>query len=233
MTSRLSHRAGPGSFGQAIPALGEPQSRPGDPRFVTGLSQPSSLPIAYAGVLDSLSSDRTYSLATRPPPLPYVPAAARLSRPGEAEISSDISIANPADIPAEVTVTFLEQDKDNTDAPSVTPVLSPRQTRQLDNMPAALFGFSGASSAEGVLVFERISASSPTTPGTVTQQVDPIGSDGFFSRGFLLGLRQDSAFRSEVGIFTPPGSNVPAGTPISAGVARSRAPRGARSSTAV
>jgi len=281
MTSRLSHRSGPGSFGQAVPGIREPQSAPSESRFVTGLSQTdqfqsrlgavnssggfqnfqvllfggageilgesetlqlapgeqmrrdlsdlflaasgsgltaefrpapdSSLPIVYAEVLDSFSGDPTYSLAVRPTQLLYLPAVAGISGAGEPSLASDISIANPSELPAEVTVTFLEQDRDNTDAPSVTLTLSARETLQMEDALATLFGLSEASGAlkvetpstEGIVVSERISTHCSTSPGTVGQRVEPIGADGFFSRGSLLGLRQDKVFRSEVGLFNP------------------------------
>jgi hypothetical protein len=54
-----------------------------------------------------------------------------------------------------------------------------------------------------LVVSERISTSAANGVGTVGQQVDAIPDEGFFSRGSILGLRQDSAFRSNVGVFNP------------------------------
>ncbi|HEY6066818.1 MAG TPA: hypothetical protein VIY96_11725, partial [Thermoanaerobaculia bacterium] len=54
-----------------------------------------------------------------------------------------------------------------------------------------------------LVVSERISTPSANGTGTVGQQVDAIPDEGFFSRGSILGLRQDSSFRSNVGLFNP------------------------------
>src|SRR5262249_23236597 len=45
-----------------------------------------------------------------------------------------------------------------------------------------------------------------TTSGTVGQQVDPVAPDGLFSKGSLLGLQQNTAFRTNVGLFNPSSS---------------------------
>jgi hypothetical protein len=127
--------------------------------------------------------------------------------------TSDVSIANAADAPAVVTVTFLEHDRDNTASPATTFALAPRETRQMDDLLFTLFGRSetfGAlkiqtGPASALVVAERIATPSTTAPGTVGQQVDPVPAGQFFSRGALLGLREDASFRSNVGLFNPNG----------------------------
>lgn len=171
-----------------------------------------SCPLAYAAVVDNLSGDPTYFPAIRPSSLLYLPGVARVTGLGMTLFSSDISFANAGDSFATVTVTFLERERDNTiGAPSVTFALGPRETRQFDDALAELFGRSetyGAlkivsSTDAGILVSERISTASTTTGGTVGQQVDPVTASSLLERGSLLGLRQDSEFRSNVGLFNP------------------------------
>src|SRR5262249_1257010 len=127
---------------------------------------------------------------------------------------SDVSLANPNDTPATVTVTFLEHDKDNTSASSTTLTIPPHQTLQMDDALPTLFGLSetyGAlkiqtSNPSGLVGSERIYSPSLTTSGTVGQQVDPVAPDGLFSKGSLLGLQQNTAFRTNVGLFNPSSS---------------------------
>lgn len=189
----------PGSSGKGLTAELRPE--PG-----------SAAPVAYGVVADNRSGDPTYYPAISPARVLTLPGVARVTGVDYAFFVSDISFANPGETPANVTVTFLERDKDNSgEAPSVTFTLGPRQTRQMDDALLTLFGLSetfGALRVEtnaesGILVAERISTSSGAIPGTVGQQVDPILENGFFSRGSLLGLREDGSFRSNVGLYNP------------------------------
>jgi hypothetical protein len=160
----------------------------------------------------------------RPAQLLYLPGVARIPGAGGTYFLSDISLANPDDSPATVTVTFLEREKDNTSAPSTTFTLSPHQTRQMDDALLTLFGLSGTSGAlkiettgaSGLLVSERIYTPSSTIAGTVGQQVDAVTPEGLFSKGSLLGLRQDAAFRTNVGLFNPGPSGVTVNLALSA-----------------
>jgi hypothetical protein len=174
-------------------------------------------PLAYAGVVDNLSGDPTYLPALAPSRQLHLPGVARVTGVGLNFFSSDVSISNVAETPVSVRVGFLEREKDNSvGAPEVTLTLGPRETRQMDDVLAELFGANetfGAlrietDSPSGVLASGRIFTTSPTTPGTVGQQVDPIAPSGFLTRGSLLGLRQDHSYRSNVGLYNPDPSSV-------------------------
>jgi hypothetical protein len=173
----------------------------------------SSTPLAYAAVVDNLSGDPTFYPSLRPVPVLYLPGVARTSGVGDAFFASEVSISNASDAPTNVTVTFLERDRDNTASPAVSFLLGPRQTRFFEDFLWTLFGRTetyGALKIQGgpgsaLLAAERISTASATTPGSVGQQVDPLTPDGFFARASLLGLREDAAFRSNVGVFNPNG----------------------------
>jgi hypothetical protein len=110
-----------------------------------------------------------------------------------------------------VEVSFLEHDRDNSLAPSVILTIGPHQTLHIDDVLGSLFNLSetyGALAVESsdfakLVVSERISTASAAGPGTVGQQVDAIPDEGFFAHGSILGLRQDSGFRSNVGLFNP------------------------------
>ncbi len=176
------------------------------------VSAPGALaPLTYAAVTDNDSSDPTYYSALGPSPVQYVPGIAGVSGVGGAFFRSEISIANSGRGPAKVTVTFLEHDRDNSTAPTSTFVLGPSETLHADDALQTLFGVTetyGALEVEsdiapGVTVFERILTDATTTAGTVGQQVDAISAENLLSRGSLLGIRQDDAFRSNVGLVNP------------------------------
>lgn len=171
----------------------------------------SSVPFAYAAVVDNLSGDSTYYPAATPSSSLYLPGVARVTGYGGALFSSDVSFANAGGEMAAVEVTFLEHDRDNTAAPRVRFTLAPHETLQVDDALGSLFHLTetyGAIAVESsgsarIVVAERISTASATSAGTVGQQVDAISDEAFFAQGSVLGLRQDAEFRSNVGLFNP------------------------------
>lgn len=175
-------------------------------RPVSGLA-----PVAYAAVADNLSQDPTYYSAASPASEIYLPVVARVHGAGGTLFSSDVSLTNIGEAPELITATFLQSDLETATPLTITFTLDPFATRQMDDALGDLSGLSDAygslrleSSGGATLVAsERISTPSPTTPGTVGQQVDPVTPSGFFPRGSLLGLRQDSAFRSNIGLLNP------------------------------
>jgi PKD repeat protein len=174
-------------------------------------------PFAYAAVTDNASSDPTYYAASEPAPVQYVPAIASVSGAGGAHFQSELSIANGEGGLTSVTVTFLEHDRNNTSAPATTLVLAPFETLHSDDALNELFGKSetyGALKIEsdrspGVTVFQRISTGAALTEGTVGQQVDAVSAEDFTPNGTILGLRQDAAFRSNLGMVNPGNGNAP------------------------
>lgn len=170
----------------------------------------SAVPFAYASLADNQSGELTYFPSLRPSSLLFLPVISRVTGFGGALFSSEITISNASDSFAPVTMTFWERDRDNSSAARQTTIaLAPRETRAIPDAANALFGVSetfGAvkvESAVPIAIGERIWTSSPTTPGTVGQQVDPITTDALYTRASILGLRQDSAFRSNVGLVNP------------------------------
>jgi hypothetical protein len=172
----------------------------------------STSPNAYGAVVDNESGDPTYYPAIRPGPVVYLPGVARVTGLGLTTFASDISFANPSDDPVLLRVTFLEKEKDNsTGAPSTLFVVPGRSARQVDDALMELFGLSetfGALKVEcpaggSILVSERMFTVAANGAGTVGQQVDALSPDQFMSHGSVLGLRQDGAFRSNVGFFNP------------------------------
>ncbi len=172
----------------------------------------SLTPIAYAAVTDNASSDPTYYAALTPSPVQYLPGVAGITGFGGAFFRSEIAIANSGHAPARVTITFLEHDRNNTSgAPTTSVVLGPHQTLHTDDALQTLFGLTetyGAlrivsDASPGITVFERILTDATRTAGTVGQQVDAVAEEQVFARGSLLGIRQDDAFRTNVGLLNP------------------------------
>jgi PKD repeat protein len=170
----------------------------------------SGAPFAYATVVDNLSGDPTFYPAATPASSLYLPGVSRITGYNDSFFSSDVSIANVGAETATVEVSFLEHDRDNTYAPRVRFTIAPHESLQIEDALGSLFHVSetfGAlaieSDASELVVAERISTASAAGPGTVGQQVDAIADDRFFSHGSILGLRQDKAFRSNVGLFNP------------------------------
>src|SRR4029077_4239090 len=79
----------------------------------------STAPLGYTMVVDNLSGDPTYSPSPEPVSLTYLPAVARILGAGGSLWLTDVTVANPGDVPASVAVTFLEHDRDNTVTPPV------------------------------------------------------------------------------------------------------------------
>jgi hypothetical protein len=177
----------------------------------------STVPFAYATVADNLSGDPTYYAATYPATTMVLPVASRVTGGTGNRFLTDVSVTNVTGATVAVTVRFLEHDRDNSaGSPTATLTLLPGQTRQMDDALGSLFAVdetygsleleSGAASS--IVVSERVYTTSATTAGTVGQQVDPVAPDGFFTSGSLLGLQQNTNFRSNVGLFNPQGSPV-------------------------
>jgi len=168
-------------------------------------------PLAYAAVTDNASSDPTYYAASAAAPVVFVPGIARITGIGGAFFSSELSIANCTGQPMSVKVTFLEHDRDNFSAPSTTLLLAPRETLRSADALDELFGLSEtygalrieANTTPGVAVFERILTTAGSGTGTVGQQVDALSMESLIGGGALLGVRNDDAFRTNVGLLNP------------------------------
>jgi hypothetical protein len=183
-------------------------------------------PLAYAAVTDNVSSDPTYYAAVVASPVLFVPGIAAITGLHNAKFRSELAIANATGEPATVTVSFLEHDHDNGSAKSTTLLLAPRETVYADDALDALFGKAGtygalrvtADGTPGVAVFERILTDAGSGGGgTVGQQVDSLSAESLFASGTLLGLRNDAAFRTNVGLLNAG----PGGAPVTLTLKRS------------
>ena len=174
-------------------------------------------PFAYAAVTDNVSSDPTYYAAVGASPVLFVPGIAKITGLHSAVFRSEIAIANATGEPVTLTVSFLEHDRDNGSAPSTSLVLAPHETLYADDALDTLFGKSetyGAlritsDASPGVAVFERILTDAAAGKGTVGQQVDSLSAETPIPSGTLLGIRNDAAFRTNVGLLNPTSGGAP------------------------
>jgi len=177
----------------------------------------AAAPLAYAAVTDNASSDPTYYAAVGASPVVLMPGVAAVTGIGAALFRSELAIANGTGAPVTVKLTFLEHDKDNGSAVSKTLLLAPRETLHAEDALGELFGKSetygalriSADSSPGVAVFERILTDAAAGAGTVGQQVDSLSAESLLSSGALLGVRNDDAFRTNVGVLNPSGGGAP------------------------
>ena len=184
-------------------------------RIVPAAGAPA--PLAYAAVTDNASSDPTYYAAVGASPMVFMPGVAAVTGIGAALFRSELAIANGTGAPVTITVAFLEHDRSNDSAVSKTLLLAPRETLHADDALGELFGKSetygalriAADSSPGVAVFERILTDAASGSGTVGQQVDSLSAESLLPSGALLGVRNDDAFRTNVGVLNPTGGGAP------------------------
>ncbi len=167
-------------------------------------------PFAYGTMVDNRSGDLTYYPSSASSTTVYLPVISRVTGLDSALFQSELSLFNASDSSSDVVLTFLERERDNTvGAPTVSATLGPRETRFVPDALQVLFGLSqtyGAlkvESANPLVVSARIYATSKATQGTVGEQICPVAPGGFVTRASILGLRQDDASRSNVGLFNP------------------------------
>ena len=170
----------------------------------------SAAPFAYAAVIDSLSGNLSYYRAASPSSMLYLPAVARVTGLNGTFFSTDVSFANTGDDPAKVEVAFLEHDRDNRSAP--TAFLRARSSpdaadgrRALDTLRALgdlrwprhrirRFPADRRRGADLHLLGGRDPSASRWTRSP---------RKGSSRRGSVLDLRQDTGFRSSIGLFNP------------------------------
>jgi hypothetical protein len=169
----------------------------------------SNVPFAYATLANNLSGDFCYFPSALPATTLYLPTVSKITGRGWAVYVSEVTVSNISDVSNAVAFTFFEHDRDNTSRAKTAQVtLAPHETLLIPDI-LDLFGVSetdGAAridSTSPVVVSERITTAAASGAGLVGQEVDPILPDGFSSRASILGLRQDSTFRSNISFFNP------------------------------
>jgi hypothetical protein len=149
----------------------------------------------------------------------WVPAAARTFGYGDAFYASDLYLTNAGDDAAQVSVAFLARDEDNSIAPiaMLDPVDAGRSIVIEDVVGSLLEGqwqdwvggLAVCSDAANLNVFSRtyhtdgVATFGQGIPGA---RIGAAIGDG--RTGLLMGLREDAAFRTNLGLLNPTGSNL-------------------------
>jgi hypothetical protein len=157
-----------------------------------------------------ISNGAAYSSARGAARIQYFPGVARFSSAGSSSSRNEVAIANRGSDPATVTLRFLEHDRDNTSAPAKSFVLAPQETLRADDALMTLFGANEtygtleveADGAPGISVFERAPAD-PGTAGPTARQLAAVFEEDLAPTSLLVGLRQDTESRSDVGLLNP------------------------------
>ncbi len=135
-----------------------------------------------------------------------VPAVARIDGVGDTEWVSDVTIANPHATPVEIELTYLAQNRDNTQTPTIEFAVDPGQSMTLEDVVQGTFGTTGS----GALL---VQAQRPLVVVSRTFNDTPDGTFGQFIAGFderdaihegqighLLMLEESGLFRTNFGL---------------------------------
>jgi len=206
---------------------------------------PGSAPlVAYASVVDEVTGDPVTLLPASSPAAAWlVPMAANLTGLADTNWRSDLTIANPGEEPASVSVTFLQEGRDNAAAAAAAPIaLPPRGCASVGDVVKSLFSRSGVKGALRVTADRPVVVASRTynlllagnslglpagatfgqgVPGVVAGQAIDAAHPGA-----IPGVVRNEAFRSNLGLADVTGAgasvtvtfrdaaNAPLGTPV-------------------
>jgi hypothetical protein len=198
--------------------------------------------IAYASVVDDVTGDPVTLLPTAAAAAEwFVPMAANLTGLADTNWRSDVTLANPGDVAATVTVTFLQEARDNGAATAAAPVVvPPRGCVRITDIVKTTFGRSGVKGALRVQADHAVLVASRTynlllagntlglPPGATFGQGVPgttrAGALDAARPGAIPGVVRSDAFRSNLGLLDVSGQgavvtvgfrdawNVPLGT---------------------
>jgi hypothetical protein len=192
-----------------------PDLFPQVPGLSTAEFQPaatSAAPLAYATLVDNLSTDPTYYSSSVPGDVTYVAPVAKTTGANSSNWQTDLTIMNPSDASISFTASFLEHDHDNSTSVQYKSFsLGPHQTIQVSDALGRWFKTSNTfgglristKSSAGVVISGRTYTASTSGSGTVGQQVGISQPDDLSPTGNLTGLREDDSFRSSLGFVNP------------------------------
>ncbi len=169
----------------------------------------STMPAARAGVTDLRTENRVPIAAERPVSRIFLPVDGWTAGAGDTFLASDAAIGNTGARRLAVRVRFLEADRENEEAPSVTLVLEPGEARQVQDVLRTLFGLTGVTgllqvdAEEPALVAaSRGTARSTESTGTLGTPDPPILPDRFATESLLVAPAGSGAI-TRVGLMNP------------------------------
>jgi hypothetical protein len=197
-------------IGAVVTALGGPGGTK-DAYLVVSTPTGGARIATYAAVIDQTTNDpRTIlpvtlgNLGTNGSWL--LPSSAHASGANNAFYTTDLTVANTDSASATVTLKFLGHDQDGTTGPEVVETIAANSAVTYTDVLGSLFGISSgygailvSSNSMNLKVLSQTSTPPPNGIGTFGQSVPAMGAPDFVtlsSPGVLVGLRQDSAFRT-------------------------------------
>jgi hypothetical protein len=199
-------------IGAVVTALGAP---PGTSNAVLVVSTPTggARIATYAAVIDQTTNDpRTIlgnvlgGFATGVASTYLLPSSAHAGGANGAFFSTDLTISNQGSTDATITFKFLGHDQDGRTGPEAVRTVAAGKSVTYADVLGSLFGVSSGFGAiristdtKALKIVSQTSTPPPSGVGTFGQAVPALGPSDFvtpFASRSLVGLRQDSSFRT-------------------------------------
>jgi hypothetical protein len=197
-------------IGTVVTALGGPDGTK-DAYLVVSTSTIAARIATYAAVIDQKTNDPRTILPVTLGNLGanakwLLPSSAHAQGANNAFYTTDLTIANAGTTDATATLKFLGHDGDGTSGPEVTRTIAAGSEVTYMDVLGSLFGVSSGfgailvtSDSTNLKVLSQTSTPPPNGIGTFGQSVPAAGAPDFVTSAaprVLVGLRQDSAFRT-------------------------------------
>lgn len=192
------------------------------------LTLPNGKPLTVADVVPKVMAMQTAARASAVIPRPdiiyldtagrafIIPISGNTAGSFGTYFRSDVTIANLRNAQQFIAATYFQQGQDNSSAPIVGTTFGPGEIDTIPDFVGTVIQKGGigtlfiyASDTQGnpdsngqIDGFSRIWTPQPNSTGEVSQNFDAIDPGDITGNGFtyILGLRQDSRFRSNIGI---------------------------------
>ncbi len=203
-------------IGAVVTGLGAP---PGTSDAVLVVSTPTggARIATYAAVIDQTTNDPRTILGDALGPFAtgvsstyLLPSSAHAGGQNGAFFSTDLTVSNQGTTDAAITFTFLGHDQDGRNGPETVRTLAAGKSAAYQDVLGSFFGVSAtdaqnfgairiSADTKALKIVSQTSTPPPSGVGTFGQAVPALGPSDFvtsFAPRWLVGLRQDSAFRT-------------------------------------
>jgi Peptidase family M41 len=190
--------------------------RNGDRRLVhAGDPEPTDITVGRNGVLYWTCTTANVIVEARPLHVAYIPIAGSTDGVHGQMFQTNMRLFNPSETDtAEIMASFLPVGQDNSDAPNTTLSVGAQRARDFNNVVGTVFGESGLGAIRLQSETPFIATSRIYAPlasgGTVGQFEGAERAEDATTQGVIVHLRQDDAFRSNVGFLNPNGMSTDA-----------------------
>jgi hypothetical protein len=199
-------------IGNVIPTLGAPTGT-ANATLVVSTPTADARIATYAAVIDQKTNDPRTILPVTLGTLGsngswILPSSAHTQGKNNAFYTTDLTVANMGSAAATVTLKFLGHEKDGRSGPEVVRAVPAGSSATYTDVLGSLFGVSNdygailaTSNSPDLKVLSQTSTPPPDLVGTFGQSVPAAGAADLVTLAaprVLVGLREDSAFRSNV-----------------------------------